>query len=389
VRHEADDTVTVVPGAGTGPSQVAFLRLPSGFCAHYFTNLGNARQLRFAPNGDLFVASPTRGTTSGGLNGRAAIVVLPDDDRDGLADAPLVFLPSLPSTQGILFADGYFYYQDDTRVMRVPYTSGDRAAGAPSEKIADTAGVYFTSALHWPKSLDMADDGTIYLANGSDQEELCDGSRPFRGGILRLDGSPAGTPVAKGFRNPIAVRCERGKNLCFASELAKDYSGDDVGREKIVPIRSGDDWGFPCCATRGKPYIDVSPVPDCSGITPEDVSFYIGDTPFGLDFERGKWQDPYRGSMFVVLHGAAGSWTGARIVYVSVDPATGLPEPGSTITRVSTGAMTDFAKGWEDGGGGRAHGRPTAIEFASDGRMFVSNDANGDIFWIAPLDLVR
>jgi hypothetical protein len=49
--------------------------------------------------------------------------------------------------------------------------------------------------------------------------------------------------------------------------------------------------------------------------------------------------------------------------------------------------MSDFATGWDDMT--RAHGRPATVEFASDGRMFVGNDNNGDIFWVAPLDLPR
>jgi len=51
--------------------------------------------------------------------------------------------------------------------------------------------------------------------------------------------------------------------------------------------------------------------------------------------------------------------------------------------------MTDFATGWDDAMHTKLHGRPAAIEFAADGRMFVGNDNNGDIFWVASLDLPR
>ena len=67
-----DGGVFVVPG-GTGPS-LSWLTVPEGFCAHHYATVGNARQLRFAPGGELFVASPTAGTTGGGL-GIGAIVV--------------------------------------------------------------------------------------------------------------------------------------------------------------------------------------------------------------------------------------------------------------------------------------------------------------------------
>jgi glucose/arabinose dehydrogenase len=369
-----------VPG-GKGASKVAYLKLPTGFCAHWFGNVGNARQMRFAPGGELFVASPTTGTTGGGKDGDSAIIVLPDDDGDGLADSNITFQSGLPSTQGLLFIPGWFYYQDDTRIMRVPYAAGQRAPSGAPEQVADIQ--LYVSALHWPKTLDVADDGTIYVGNGGDQAELCDPSHPFHGGILKLDGSPGGAPVAKGLRNPIAVRCAPGHDQCFALELAKDYSASEGGREKLLPIRQGDDWGFPCCATKDLPYLDSPPGTDCSAVTPEDVGFLIGDTPFGLAFGPSTWPAAYDHHAFVVTHGAAGPWTGARMVSIEMDTATGLPIPGSNTMGKNTGSMKDFATGWDDGT--QAHGRPSAVEFSADGRLFVSNDTNGDIFWIAPL----
>jgi glucose/arabinose dehydrogenase len=382
VQYTANGVVQV---AGPNTAKVGFMHLPTGFCAHYFGNVGNTRQLRFAPGGELVVASPTTGTTGGGGNGLSAIVFLPDDDRDGYADTVTTFLGDLPSTQGLLFTTGYFYYQDGTAIKRVPYKSGDRAPSGQAEVMIDVS--VYTSALHWPKALDQADDGTIYVGNGGDQSEDCIEPHPFHGGILEIDGSPGGKQVARGFRNPIAVRCEPGKNLCFAAELSLDYSSAQFGREKLVPIRPGDDWGFPCCATQNTPYPTLNPVPDCSGVAPEDASFLIGDTPFSFDFEPGNWPAPFTHSAFVPLHGSAGGWLGARVVAIQMDPTTGLPLPATDKDGQLSGAMADFATGWDDQR--NDHGRPAAVTFAADGRMFLGNDNNGDIFWIAPLDLAR
>ena len=76
---------------------------------------------------------------------------------------------------------------------------------------------------------------------------------------------------------------------------------------------------------------------------------------------------------------------------IETDPATGQLKRGTNVDGGSSGAMTDFATGWDDKNltTARTHGRPSAVEFATDGRMFVGNDNNGDIFWIAPIDLVR
>lgn len=375
---------TQVPG-GPALGSLAFLTLPPGYCAHPFANIGNTRQLRFAPGGELFVASPSTGTTGGGQGGRGMIFVLPDDDRDGIADELITFLDELPSTQGLLFTKKHFYYQDATKILRVPYAASDRAPSGPSELVADIN--VYSSTLHWPKPLDQADDGTIYVGNGGDQGEACDPAQPFRGGILELDGSPHAKPVSRGFRNPIALRCQRGYNRCFALELAMDYTALLGGREKLVPISEGDDWGFPCCFTRNRAASNVAPTQDCSNVMAEDVSFAIGDTPFGFDFEPGRWAAPYKNSVFVALHGEAGTWHAARLVAVDVDPASGLPMASTTLASVPGGGLREFASGWDDGS--RGHGRPAAVTFSDDGRLFLGNDNDGSIIWIAPLDLKR
>jgi glucose/arabinose dehydrogenase len=377
---------TVVPGGMSSAPDLSWVHVPAGYCVHYYGNVGNTRQLRFAPGGELFVASPTTGTTGGGPGGHSAIVVMPDDNSDGYADGVLTFQGNLPSTQGLLFTPGTFYYQDGTKIMMLPYAVGQRAASGTATVAADFTA--YSSPLHWPKVMDVADDGTIFFTNGGDQGESCDSSRPFHGGILRIDGSAQGAQVAKGLRNPIALKCQRGHNMCFALELAMDYSNSQGGREKLLPVRQGDDWGFPCCATQNVPYSGTvdqdGAVPDCSATAPEIEGFYIGDTPFGIDFEPGNWPAPYNGAAFVVLHGIAGSWKGERLVAVTVDATTGMPTTGNDITNmVDTGGMGDFATGWDDGS--RAHGRPAAVVFSPDGRLFVGNDNDGNIFWIAKM----
>src|SRR5262249_35694776 len=100
----------------------------------------------------------------------------------------------------------------------------------------------------------------------------------------------------------------------------------------MVPIHQGDDWGFPCCATKGLPYSGAPSNSDCSGVAQEGNSFLIGDTPFGVDFEPGYWAGTWNRRAYVVTHGAAGSWTGARMVAIPMDPGTGLPLPSSNIS---------------------------------------------------------
>jgi glucose/arabinose dehydrogenase len=383
--------VSVVPGGPGGPD-LTWLSLPEGFCAHYFGNVPDVRQLRFAPGGELFASSPTSPTTGGNYTaGLASILVLPDDDHDGAADTNVTFLGKLGETQGLMFAGSSFYYQDGASIMSVPYRTGDRQPSALPQTVTTITAQQ--DPLHWPKVMDVSMDGTIYITNGGSQGDQCISGNPVRGAVFALQQGGSAALVSKGFRNPIAMRCEADHNVCLAAELALDYSDDKGGREKVVPVRTGDDWGYPCCATQNLPYTgvtdDTGATPDCSGVAPEGDSFVIGHTPFGLDFEHGKWPAPWGGRVFVTLHGVAGTWEGARMVAIALDPATGLPLPATELNGggPTPDAMLEFATGWDDGM--RDHGRPAPITFAADGRMFLGNDHDGSIVWIAPIDLMR
>jgi glucose/arabinose dehydrogenase len=382
----------IMPGAGGAIPDLAWLHLPVGFCSHYFATVKTARQLKFAPGGELFAASPTQGTTGGAGDGIAGIVVLPDDNHDGNADLNITFLDNLPAVQGLMFTTGYFYYQDDTIIRRVPYSKGDRRPSGPGQ-IVTKMDVWPRAPEHWPRVFDQASDGTIFISNGSTQGEVCQSARSVFGGIFRLNADGSTTEVARGFRNPIALRCESNHKVCLAIELALDYSWSTAGREKLVPIRQGNDWGFPCCATKDTPYMGVTyqdtlGIPDCSRVSQESDAFIVGHTPFGLDFETGKWPSPWNGRVFLTLHGDAGSWTGARMVAIALDP-NGLPLPATELPGVTTDPnnMLEFATGWDDGQ--RAHGRPAPVVFAPDGRMFVGDDQRGAVIWIAPVGLMQ
>jgi glucose/arabinose dehydrogenase len=266
-----------------------------------------------------------------------------------------------------------------------------RATADPGTQVVDVD--VYTSPVHWSKVLDVDDNGNIFVTNGGDEGEVCESGgtgegtlpasqRPFHGGILRIDGSPHGELFTRGLRNAYSIRCARGTGMCFGLELARDFAAEYGSREKLFPIRKDDDWGFPCCATAGLAYSDYTdPTPDCSTVAAEEDSFLIDHTPFGLDFEEGAWSGTWQYRAFVALHGYFGSWVGARIVGIATDARTGWPV---NVSEASPGtAMADFATGWDDGK--NDHGRPAAITFAPDGRLFVGNDITGDIVWVAPV----
>jgi glucose/arabinose dehydrogenase len=300
----------------------------------------------------------------------------------------------LPSIQGLLFANGALYYQDGAIIRGVTYHSGDRQPSGPSHVVTEVTDAQAPQAPeHWPKVMDIAQDGTIYVTNGGSQSDICETDEPVRGAIFSLLSDGGLSLVARGFRNPIALRCEANHNVCLAVELALDYSATAGGREKVVPVRLGDDWGFPCCATRDVPYAGVGYLgggtPNCSNVAEDTDSFVIGHTPFGVDFETGAWPAPWTGRAFVTLHGVVGSWTGARVVAIGIDPDTGLPLPATELDGggPTPESLLQFAAGWDDNK--NDHGRPAPVTFAPDGRMFLGDDNLGVVVWIAPVGLMQ
>ena len=204
------------------------LKVPPEFCVREFTTtpVVEARVLRFAPNGDLFVAAPSMDTPGGATDGPGAIVVLPDDDGDGRADAVLTYAGPTPRkgstcalldkdpssfacVHGLLFTGGYLYFTRSNEVRRFPYTPGQRTAPpATSELVAMLGGENIEDA-RWTHTLELTKSGSIYVSRGRTDTSGCSAEQMARGAVFALHVEANGplplTPeiVADGFRNPM------------------------------------------------------------------------------------------------------------------------------------------------------------------------------------------
>ena len=359
------------------------------------TPVAEARVLRFAPNGDLFVAAPSMGTPGGASNGPGAIVVLPDDDGDGRADGVVTFAGPSPSgssacrgleddpqnlacVHGLLFREGYLYFTRSDEVRRFPYQPGARAAASASELVAKLGGARI-SDVRWTHTLEQHQDGSIYVSRGRTDSSQCTEEEMTRGAVfaIHVEGQAALplTPevVADGFRNPMYLRCSPSScGDCYANELSGDGWDGVGGREKLALLaKKGESWGYPCCVGRYAPAPGQLPE-KCGGVGRELVAIPLHDTPFGLDFDRGGFPEPYKHGLFVALHGVSTSFGGTGVVWMQTDPITLRP----------AGAPKMFIKGF-----GRPNGRATDVVFAPDGRMFIADDTSGKIFWVAPRTL--
>lgn len=375
------------------------LQVPPEFCVREFTTtpVDEARVLRFAPNGDLFVAAPSMTTSGGATDGLGAIVVLPDDDHDGKADSVVTYAGSFPRNgntscgplesdannlacvHGLLFTGGYLYFTRSNEVRRVPYAAGDRAMPAAPSELVSTLGGMVVPDVRWTHTLEATRDGSIWVSRGRSDTSACSAEEMAAGAVLslRVDATTKlpvkPEVVADGFRNPMFLRCSPSScGDCYTAELTGDNWDGVGGREKLALLeKKGESWGFPCCVAQGIPAPGWS-AQSCTSVGRELVAIPLHDTPFGFDFDRGAFPEPYKHGVFVALHGVITSFGGTGVVWLKTDPVSLRP----------TGTPTMFVKGF-----GKPSGRATDAVFAPDGRLFIADDTSGKIYWVAPRTL--
>jgi glucose/arabinose dehydrogenase len=344
---------------------VAGAVLTPDFCVRRFAKLGTPRTLVFAPNGDLFVGSPSAVTAGGASGGLGQIVILSDDDHDGSAELH-VFATNVPDVHGLALGGDFLYFTTTASVWRTPYAAGQRVETVGAREDLGLPGSFFAEG-RWTHGLARSPGGQLYLSRGA--YGSCGGAP---GGEIGRIGAGVIDSVAKGFRNPMYMRCHRTDEICAATELGEDQTPG--AKEKLVFLRTGTDYGYPCCFSTAQP-ASSSAGDACGQVTHEEASFTLADTPFGFDWERQSWPEPFRDGIFVALHGSfytTPAWSGAGIVYAKTDPITHKPVEG----------WHPFLGGF--GPGGSALERPADVAFADDGRLFFADDQGGAVYWIAP-----
>jgi glucose/arabinose dehydrogenase len=357
----------------------AGVTVPEGFCIKRFARVQTPRVLTFAPNGDLFVASPSTSTPGGNPIGRGAIMRFTDVNRDGVADSiepgATNYLTGVPSVHGLLFVDNELMYTVENGVYAIPYQSGDAAARAPVNTHRQVADL--RDFTRWTHGLARGVDGSIYVSMGQYDIAQCPVSNARSGSILRIG---AGMPMTgqlwvSGFRNPMYLRCKEW-GACYGAELTGDGWGGIGGREKLIEMRQGDSYGYPCCVDRARPVPGVGTEMGCANVAASVQSYPLHDTPFGFDWAPTSWPGEHSGAFFVGLHGWVGSWTNAGVQWAPTDPTTHRP----------TRDTVPFVQGFGHRGP-VLEGRVADLIFAPDGRMFFSDPQDGGIYWVAPRTL--
>jgi len=382
------------------------IKLPAGFCALVVAdNLGKARHLAVAPNGDLFVAlqRPNNG----------AIVGLHDSKGNGRMDVIERF--GKDGATGIAYRNGYLYIATPVSVLRYKMTPGQlKPAGEPETVVS---GFPHESRQHEDKGIAFDGKGEMYVNVGApsnacqvnDRKQGSPGQDPCplletHAGIWRFDENKLGqTPKdgehwATGMRQMIALTWHDG--TLYAAMHGRDQldtlwpklftteQNAELPAETLLRVDRSSNFGWPYCfvdPAQKKLLLnpeyggDGKKVDRCSQFTPPLVAFPGHWAPNDLMFYSGtQFPAKYRGGAFIAFHG---SWNRAP-----------LPQRGYNVTFVpfSGGKPSRNNEIFADGFAGQtplnnpndAIARPGGLAMAADGSIYVAEDQKGRIWRI-------
>ena len=362
------------PIPSTRPADAIPQALPGFKVNLYASGFDEPRELRAAPNGDVFLAESNIGE----------IKVLRGMTADGKAEQVSVFAAGLKQPFGIAFyppgSDPQWVYIGDTdSIKRFPYRNGDLKARSAAETIVPEI---FPGAGdgrgHWTRDVVFSPDGKkMYVSVGSrsNVDDPDDHPTEFhRADILEYNPDGSGMRVfAFGIRNPVGLAFEPKTHQLWTAVNERDNLGDNLVPDYTTHVQDSGFYGWPWYYMGGHkdPRLKDSHQDWFAKMITPDIVIQPHSAPLGFAFYTGtQFPAEYRGDEFLALHG---SWnrnprTGYEVIRVP------LHHEGK-----STGEYEDFLTGFVTADG-KVWGRPVGIAVAKDGSLLVSDDGS-DCVW--------
>jgi glucose/arabinose dehydrogenase len=337
------------------------------------------RELRTAPNGDIFLADSMPGE----------IKVLHGLTKDGKAESVTVFATGLHRPFGIAFYPPgpnpqYVYVGNTNSVVRFPYANGDFKASGPAEVIVKMLPSGDSSdpngGGHWTRDIVFSRDGKkMFVAVGSRSNVDDADNNPAevnRADVLEFNPDGTGQHIyASGIRNCVgeAIQPETGDLWCSTNE--RDLLGENVPPDYITHVKEGGFYGWPWYYTGGHqdprhagkhPELkDKVIVPDVL-LQPHNASLEM------LFYEGNQFPQEYHGQIFASEHGSWNRKTRAGYEVIRVPVENGK----------ATGEYEDFITGFVMPDG-QVWGRPVGIAVANDGALIFSDDGSKSVWRVS------
>ena len=234
-----EPTAATPGGAKQIPRGDLMPQAPAGFKVELYAkdDLKAPRQIRRAPNGDLFVAEEAAGNIK--------IV----RDNNGKAEIS-TFATGLPAPFGINFYPvgpnpQWVYIGNTGSLMRIPYKNGDlKASGPPETLITDLP----PGGNHRTRDVVFSKDGKRMLVAVGSADNVSDGkaSNEHRANVLEY--TPEGEFVkiyASGIRNPVGLAINPTTGELWTSVNERDNLGNNLVPDYITSVKEGGFYGWP------------------------------------------------------------------------------------------------------------------------------------------------
>jgi glucose/arabinose dehydrogenase len=329
-----------------GGGGAAQLELPAGFSASVFAEgLVGPRFMEVGPDGTLFVAE----------RGADRVVALPDRDGDGRADEVVEVGVGFGRGQDLEFtAEGRLLVAGETVLWEVTLD------GLREVERRAVAADLPTGGAHSTKSVEVLDGGEVLLSIGSSCN-VCVEEDPRRGTVQVLtdDGM---RPAMIGLRNAVGLWVDPETGRAWATNMGRDFLGDDAPPETLYELVDGADAGWPRChaGTLADPEFGTD-ADACAGVAEPAATFGAHTAPLALV----GWED----HLVVAMHG---SWNSSVKVGYAL---WWIPWDGDPA-----GPAEPFATGFLPDGAGSALGRPAGLAVGIDGALYVSDDKAGYVY---------
>ena len=174
------------------------------------------------------------------------IVLLRDNDGDGVADSRTMFLEGLNQPFGMAFIGDMFYVGNTDGIFAFPYTRGADHIGASGRRLTT-----FKAGGHWTRSLLPSRDARkLYCGVGSLSNigEHGMAAEDGRAAIYELDlASGASRIFASGLRNPVGLAWEPRTGTLWTVVNERDGLGDETPPDYLTAVRDGGFYGWPYC----------------------------------------------------------------------------------------------------------------------------------------------
>jgi glucose/arabinose dehydrogenase len=395
--------VTLYAGGDSTPMQRADMKRETTHASR--GTFVEPRLIRFAPNGDLFLADSQAGI----------VFVLRGVGTDGKARNIEKFATGLDHPFGIAFYPlgpnpQWVYVGTATTIERIPYHNGDlHATAAPQTIVPNIPGyAQLRGGGHWTRDVVFSADGKhmlVSVGSGSNVDDADTHPREFHRADV-LEYTPDGKfeeVYAHGIRNCVGEAINPETHSLWCSVNERDNLGNHLVPDYVTSVPENSFFGWPWyymgghrdprlqdpCANGTGPNpqlpkpLDSSQAANCKRedihaqvrtpdvlVQPHMASLEMTFYPKWLDM-NDSFPTEYHGGAFAAEHG---SWNrknraGYNVIFIPMHNGH------------ATGEYDDFLDGFVTKDG-QVWGRPVGVAVAPDGSLFVTDDGSRSVWHV-------